>query len=193
MSQFFLLPVTLLLTHGDIGSNPGPKRRISNYFSCCHWNVNSIMAHNKLSLISACNIIHKYDIIWISESYLENTTDNNALSIDEYNLIRADDPNNQKKIGVCLYFREQLKLRQVNTTYFSECILSKITIRNQISYIVVKYCSFSQRANKLNRSISSFVILSDIHARSKSWWDDDIKPSGASQIEASQLLVACSN
>ena len=106
MSQFFLLPVTLLLTHGDIGSNPGPKRRISNYFSCCHWNVNSIMAHNKLSLISACNIIHKYDIIWISESYLENTTDNNALSIDEYNLIRADDPNNQKKIGVCLYFTE---------------------------------------------------------------------------------------
>ena len=37
----------LSLTHVDI-ENPGPKRRTSNYFSCCHWNVNSIMTHNKL-------------------------------------------------------------------------------------------------------------------------------------------------
>ena len=28
----FLLIITLLLTHGDIESNPGPERRISNYF-----------------------------------------------------------------------------------------------------------------------------------------------------------------
>ena len=34
--KVFLLIATLLLTHGDIESNPGPKRRISNYFSCCH-------------------------------------------------------------------------------------------------------------------------------------------------------------
>ena len=49
----------LLLTHGDVENNPGPKRRTSNYFSCCHWNVNSIMAHNKLPLQAAYNTLHK--------------------------------------------------------------------------------------------------------------------------------------
>ena len=63
--KVFLLITMLLLTHGDIESNPGSKRRISNYFPCCHWNVNHIMVHNKLSLISAYNTLHKYDIIYI--------------------------------------------------------------------------------------------------------------------------------
>ena len=92
----------LLLTHGDIESNPGPKPRTSNYFSCCQWNVNSIMAHNQLSLLSAYNTLHKFDdlIICISETYLDKSADNDALSIDGYN-IRADQPHNQKRW--CMY------------------------------------------------------------------------------------------
>ena len=42
--------ILLLLSYGDIEVNPGPKRKISK-FSCCLWNVNSILAHDKLSLI----------------------------------------------------------------------------------------------------------------------------------------------
>ena len=34
--KVFTLIIMLLLTHGDIESNPGPKHRTSNYFSCCH-------------------------------------------------------------------------------------------------------------------------------------------------------------
>ena len=36
----------LLAQHGDIEINPGPKK-IYIYFSCCHWNVNSLLAHKK--------------------------------------------------------------------------------------------------------------------------------------------------
>ena len=104
----FLLIITLLLIHGDTENNPGLKRRISNYFSCCYWNVNSIMARNNLSLISAYNTIYKYDIICISESYLDNKADGNVLLIDGYNLIRANRPNNQKNGGACMQFKEQL-------------------------------------------------------------------------------------
>ena len=89
------------MTHGNIESNPGPKIKISNYFSCCYWNVNSIMTHKKLPLISAQNTIHKYDIICIPVSYLNNTAYNNVLSIDGYNLIKADQPNSQNKVGMC--------------------------------------------------------------------------------------------
>ena len=59
--------LVLLLSHGNIEFNPGPKRSISKY-SCCHWNLNSILAHNKLSLIKPYNTVQKYDIICISET-----------------------------------------------------------------------------------------------------------------------------
>ena len=88
--KVFVLIIMLLLIHGDIESNPRPKRRTSNYFSSCHWNVDSIMAHNKLSFLSAYNILHKYDVICISETHLDKSADNNALSINGYNIIRAD-------------------------------------------------------------------------------------------------------
>ena len=59
---------------GDIESNPGPKTKTKkeNFFSCCHWNVNSLLAHNKLSMLEAYNVAHKY-VICISESYLDST------------------------------------------------------------------------------------------------------------------------
>ena len=37
----------LLLQHGDIESNPGPRNEeTSKNLSRCHWNVNSLLAHN---------------------------------------------------------------------------------------------------------------------------------------------------
>ena len=135
--KVFALIIMLLLTHGDIESNPGPKHRTWNYFSCCHWNVNSILAHNKLSLMSSYNTLHKFDVICISETYLDKSADNDALSIDGYNIIRADHPHNQKRGGVCIYFKEQLKLKQIITPNFSECILCEISVRNKTGYIAI--------------------------------------------------------
>ena len=71
----------LLLIHGDTESNPGPPQKISSYFSLCHWNANGILAHNKLSLLTAYNITYKYDIICVSETYLNSSVDSNKLSI----------------------------------------------------------------------------------------------------------------
>ena len=64
----------LLLLHGDVETNPGPNKKYKP-FTCCHWNVNSLTAHNmvKLSSIAAYNTIHKYDFICISETYLDSS------------------------------------------------------------------------------------------------------------------------
>ena len=43
-------------------------------------NVNSMLAHNKLSLMEAYNTIHKY-ILWISETYLDS-----SVSVDDTSL-----------------------------------------------------------------------------------------------------------
>ena len=45
----------LLVQHGDIEINPGPQKKQPKYFSCCHWNVNSLLSHNKISLLAAYN------------------------------------------------------------------------------------------------------------------------------------------
>ena len=72
INNFFLLfnSWNLLLLHGDIETNPGPNKKFKP-FTCCHWNVNSLTAHNmmKLSSIIAYNTIHKYDFIYISETF----------------------------------------------------------------------------------------------------------------------------
>ena len=67
-----------LLTHGDVATNPGPKKSHS-YFSCCLWNVSSLIPHNilKVSLIEAYNTVHKYDFIfwffgWIRRWWSQN-------------------------------------------------------------------------------------------------------------------------
>ena len=41
----------LLLKHGHVEVNPGSKKKEVRFFSCFHWNLNSMLAHNKLSLL----------------------------------------------------------------------------------------------------------------------------------------------
>ena len=100
--SFFVL--ILLLKHGDIEINPGPKKKLAKCFSCCHWNVNSILAHNKLSLLTAYNSTLIYDLICLTETYLDSTVDPNNLLINGYNVLRADHPYDVKRGGVCLYY-----------------------------------------------------------------------------------------
>ena len=73
----------LLLLRGDIKANPGPNKKC---FTVCHWNVNILTAHNilKLPSIAACNSIHKYDFICITETYLNSSvqSDDRDISIN---------------------------------------------------------------------------------------------------------------
>ena len=65
----------LLLQHGDIKANPGsPKEKLKN-LSCCHWNANSLIAHNvsKISFSEAYNAVYKHDFLWIFETYSDSS------------------------------------------------------------------------------------------------------------------------
>ena len=60
---------SLILLSGDIKTNPGPTPSSWQCFSVCHWNLDSITAHNfaKLSLLTAYNLVHSFDIICLSQ------------------------------------------------------------------------------------------------------------------------------
>ena len=106
-NHFWLYEIVLKIS-GDIEENSGPKPR-SNHesFSICHWNLNSISARNyiKLSFLKASIFTHKFDVICISEAYLDSdiTDDDDNLKTEGYNLIRPDHPSNTKRGGVCIY------------------------------------------------------------------------------------------
>ena len=117
---------------GDVEINPGPKTISQQDFSICHWNLNSIIGPNfaKIFLLKACVAIHKFDIIYLSETYLDSSipTNNDDLDIDGYNLLRSDQPSNTKRGGVCIY----LPLRVININYLNECIVFDIRLGDKI-------------------------------------------------------------
>ena len=112
---------------GDIEINPGPKlNALNRCFSICHWNLNSISAHmfTKVSLLSAYSSVHKFDIICLSETYLNSETpsDDENLEIAGYNLVREDHPSNSKRGGVCVYYKSSLPFKVINVKYLQKSI-----------------------------------------------------------------------
>ena len=100
----------LILTKrsGDIEQNHRPKSNSSQSFSICHWNLNSISAHNsiKISFLKTYIATHKLDVICLSETYLDSSisNDDDNLEIPGYDLFRADHPSNTKRGGVFIYY-----------------------------------------------------------------------------------------
>ena len=114
VNHFWFSKIVLKVS-GGVEENPGPKPSSSQSFSICHCDLNSISAHNyiKLSLLRAYVSTYKYDVICISETYLDSdtsTADEN-LEIAGYTLIRADHPSNTKRGGVCSYYKHSLAFR----------------------------------------------------------------------------------
>ena len=99
----FLCITSLLFCFGDIEKNPGPKYSSLTF---CHWNLNGLTAHDsiKISLLQAYVTQHNYDIICLSETFLNSFIDSSdtRISIDGYDLIRSDHPSNPKRGGVCI-------------------------------------------------------------------------------------------
>ena len=172
-----------LSQHGGTELNPGPK-----YFSVCHWNLNSITAHNylKASQLQAFHLVHKFDILCISETHLDSSVskDDNALSIEGYSITRPDHPSNTKRRGVCIYYNDKISVRQMSNIHLPECLACEIVIGKKKGYVVTLYRSPSQNQSEFEHFLLSLVnllcniiikdpaftiLLGDFNARSKSW------------------------
>ena len=104
-----LLNYFLLMLCGDIESNPGPTPMSQN-LSVCYWNLNGIAAHNytKLSQLLAYNAVYNYDVICLGETFLDSSylNDDQLLKLPGYQLIRADCPNNKKRVELLCFTRK---------------------------------------------------------------------------------------
>ena len=75
------LQMFLLFSCWDVEVSPGSKKNIYIYiyiyqenFSICHWNLNTFLVHNyaKLWLFKGYVNCHNFDIVYLSESYLDS-------------------------------------------------------------------------------------------------------------------------
>ena len=87
---YFLCCTTLtLFICGHVELNPRPQNTKYYTFSLCHWNFNSLPAHDflKLSLIEAYNTHHNFDMIRLSETYLDSSyaDDHIQLNLKDFN------------------------------------------------------------------------------------------------------------
>ena len=79
------------------------------------------MAHNfiKLCLLRPYIAIHKFDVVCLSENYINASisNDDDSLKVLGYNLFRADHPSNTERGGACIYYRNSLPLKILGVHY----------------------------------------------------------------------------
>ena len=97
----------------------------------------------KVSLLEACNTVHKYDFICNNETYFDFwvESDDDDLRINGYKLIQLDNHLNTKRGGVCIYYKESLVVEMINISYLQECLLCEDMIDNIRGYIALIYRS----------------------------------------------------
>ena len=192
----------LILLSADVELNPGPKRAFTRNISICHWNLNSISAHNyiKLFLLKAYIAIHKFDIICLLETYLDPsiTSDDYNLAISEFNLILSDHPSNNKRGGVWIYYKNFLLLRVLGIQYLQECIIFESYVGGKICNFISLYRSPSQTQDEFEKFIDNLelnletlcqnnpfliVLTGDLNVKSKNCYSHDKTSHEGNEIE----------
>ena len=178
---------------GDIETNPGPVSTNLQSLSICHWNLNSITTENfiKIPILQAYLTTHKFDIVCLSETYLDSTfsNDDSRLNLNGYTLLRDDHPFDVKRGGVCVYYKNHLPLTRISgMSTLKECLVCELKIGKKNLFIVALYRSPSQSIEefsnfkiKLEQTIINInnnnpyisIFIGDFNARNANWWEGD--------------------
>ena len=147
---------------GDVHPKPCPCH--GNTFKFCHWNLDSIAVNDfiKIPLIEAYNSVYNYDIIALSETYLDSSIPNGSISLTGFSkdIYRSDHPNDVKGGGVCLYFKDSLAIKQRNDLQIlDECIISELTIGRKKVFFIVVYRSPTQNAESFYSSLENLELI----------------------------------
>ena len=128
-----------------------------------NWSLNSILAHDysKLFLLKVDMSVHKFDIISLSETYLDSIfafDDDNSV-ISGYSLIHSDHPSDTKRADVCLYYKNYLPLRVLNISYLKQCTNFEFQIGDKSGTFIALYRSPSQYQDDFETSPDNFEMV----------------------------------
>ena len=176
-----------LLLCGDIESNPGP----ANSLNLCHWNLNSLPAHDfvKKTHLESLAVAHDLDVICVSETFLDSSFPKNdeRLELKGYEILRSDFPGNKKRGGVCVYYKEDLPVEpRYDLADLDQCVVLEIRVKRSKCFVSCMYRSPSDSNDEMNDFCQKFestcskialenplasFILGDFNAKSAKWWE----------------------
>ena len=154
----------------------------------------------KLSSLKVFTALHKFDIICLSETYLDSSIaiDDDNLEISRYSLVRSDHPSNNKRGGVCVYYTKILPFRVLDIQYLHERINFELKIGDKFCNFVALYRSPSQTQDKFEKfsdnleldlgtlsrkNLFLVVAIGDFNAKSKCCYVTDSTISQGNVLE----------
>ena len=114
---FFLVVLhALLVLSGTVETNPGPVQSTKKNLLFAMWNLDSIPAHEyaRIPLIETFQATYNFYIFGVCESLLSDTIPNEDIFINGFSPdpFRVDKPLNRRNGEVCLYFKENLPIKE---------------------------------------------------------------------------------
>ena len=120
----------------------------------------------------------------LSESFLNKADNRNHFTLNGYKLLCIDHPNNVKRRGVCIYYKETFGFKLVSIPYLSDCGLAEVTAGlKQCIHGVFCICP-SEHANLRDSFVTFFCALkysksqgirrNTEDGRNTKWWGNDI-------------------
>ena len=113
---FFSGDVTCSSCSGTVKTNPRPAQSTKKNLSFAMWNLDSIPAreYSRIPLIETFHATYNFDIFGVCESLLSDTIPNENIFINGFSPdpFRVDKPLNSRNGGVCLYFKENLPIKE---------------------------------------------------------------------------------
>ena len=92
----------------------------------------------KLPLTKTFITAYNFDILCLSETFLDSTITHNDENINfsGYSLLRVDHPNKIKRGGVWMYFKESLPLiRRSDLSNMKEYLVTEINVSNEKCFL----------------------------------------------------------
>ena len=135
--------------------------------------------------------IHKFDIICLSEIYLDSSTspdDDNLEIAGHYDIVRADYPTNTTRGGASVYYGKCLALRVLNIVFLNEYINFELRIWDKTYNFAVLYISrrqyqdvFESFCEYFGRTLDSLtqnnlfllVVLGYFNAKLPNWCENN--------------------
>ena len=153
----------------------------------------AVYNYAKIFLFKAYIAVYKFDIICISETYLDTSITSNDGNLEMlcYNLVRADHPPNNKYSGVCIYHKSAQRV--LNIHYLQESISFELKIGDKFCNFISLHRSPSQTEdenlkrylNHLSQSNTFLVVvIEDFNVPSINWYYHDKSSSVGNAADA---------
>ena len=121
-------------------------------------------------------------------------------------MFRSDHPSNNKKGGVCIYYKSALSLRVLNISSLDKCINFEVSIANKICRFILLFISPSQKQDEfqvlkpnlamnldaLSTSNPFLTVMISVNVKPSNWCLNDIISKRVHKLSPLSLNLLCS-